>query len=146
MRIDERWNLILDAIREEEDINIEELQHLIFDSYECLEYVLSEYKKLTPDCLLAYKYIGQAAFYLSMNYLSSTPESVSDTVQDFLLGLCHSVENGFNRDYYEHSIPLGLNRHTPAGCAEPEADMSTYESFLKAFNDNVEYLKTRGYK
>ena len=30
--------------------------------------------------------------------------------------------------------------HIPAGCSDPEADMTTYESFEKDFNKNIEWV------
>ncbi len=59
----------------------------------------------------------------------------------FAEGLCYAIEKNFNCGYWENSIPLALDFHIPAGCAEPEANMATYESFLADFNDNAEWLR-----
>lgn len=83
--------------------------------------------------------------YLTTKHLERVPYPISSTFADCLEGLCYVIENGFSAGYYEHSLPLGLLRDIPAGCAAPEADMSSYESFLKEFDNNVEYLKSLGY-
>ena len=144
--LEEKWMLIVEDLPEEEDISDpEELKRLIFDTYQHLESALTDKNNYPRDLLLLYKYIVQACMHLSTKYLERVPHAVSVSFADCLEGLCYVIEKGFNTGYYEHSLPLGLSRHTPAGCADPEADMSSYESFLKEFDDNVEYLKSIGY-
>ena len=146
LSLQEKWMLIAEDLINEEDIfDQEELKHLIFDTYQHLESVLTDKNSYPRDLLPLYKYLVQASQYLNNSYLESVPAAVSATFGDFIEGLCYVIENGFDCGYLEHSLPLGLTRPTPAGCADPEADMSSYESFLKDFNDNVEYLKTIGY-
>ena len=146
LSLQEKWMLIAEDLINEEDIfDLEELKHLIFDTYQHLEAVLTDKNSYPRNLLPLYKYLVQASQYLNNSYLESVPAAVSAALGDCIEGLCYVIENGFDCGYYEHSLPLGLTRHTPAGCADPEADMSSYESFLKAFNDNVEYLKTIGY-
>lgn len=142
---EEPWKDLVDDLRNGTEIDLDKLKHLIANTYNECENIDSEAIYFPRQCLHIFKYVSQASFFFSMNYLPNVPHAVSAALGDFISGLCYVIENGFNCGYYEHSLPLGLTRHTPAGCADPEADMSSYKSFLKAFNDNVEYLKTIGY-
>ena len=47
------------------------------------------------------------------------------------------IENSFERGYYKISMPLELSYHNSRG----EADMSSFESFCKAFDDLIEMYK-----
>ena len=147
LKLEEKWMLIIEDLTEEEDIpDPEEFKHLIFDTFQYLESVHSENANYQKDLLLLYKYIIQTNSYLNLKSLESVPLSVNESFLDCLEGLCHVLEKGFDYGYLEHSLPLGFQRNIPSGCADPEADMSSYESFLKAFDNNVEYLKTIGYE
>ncbi len=137
----DKWELITEDNLELEAISAtDEFKHLIFDTYQFLESVLTEKGDIPRKLLTLYKYIAKTQMYLSINYLYNVPHSVSSSYSDCCEGLCHVFEKGFNNGYYEHSLPLGLTRHTPAGCASPEADMSSFESFLRSFDDNVDLL------
>ena len=147
LKLEDKWMLIVEDLTEEEDIpDLEEFKHLIFDTFQYLESVHSENANYQKDLLLLYKYIIQTNSYLNLKRLERVLLSVTESFIDCLEGLCHVFEKGFDYGYLEHSLPLGFQRHIPAGCADPEADMSSYESFLKAFDNNVEYLKTIGYE
>ena len=56
-------------------------------------------------------------------------------------GLIYVIENGFKVGYGKYPLPLGLSRHTPAGGADPEADMTSFDSFDKSFEGNVKLLR-----
>ena len=47
------------------------------------------------------------------------------------------IENSFERGYYKISMTLVLSYHNSRG----EADMSSFESFCKAFDDLIEMYK-----
>lgn len=142
MRNEEKWELMWDAFRYEEDVIIDDLKHLIFDTYEYLEYILQEGKEFPRYTLPMYKNIIQICTILGDRYVPHIRPSVSATVADFLAGLCRVYERGFDTGYYERSLPLGLRLHTPAGSQEPEADMATYETFLKSFDEQTDLLRT----
>ena len=147
LKLEEKWMLTVEDLMDEEDIpDLEGFKHLIFDTYQYLESVHSENANYRTDLLLLYKYIIQTSSYLNLKSLERVPPSVAESFIDSLEGLCYVFENGFGYGYLEHSLPLGFQRHIPTGCSDPEADMSSYESFLKAFDNNVEYLKTIGYE
>ena len=147
LKLEDKWMLIVEDLTEEEDIpNLEEFKHLIFDTYQYLESVHSENANYQKDLLLLYKYIIQTSSYLNLMRLERVPLSTAESFIDCLEGLCYVFENGFDYGYLEHSLPLGFQRNIPSGCANPEADMSSYDSFLKTFDNNVEYLKTIGYE
>ena len=147
LKLEEKWMLTVEDLMDEEDIpDLEGFKHLIFDTYQYLESVHSENANYRTDLLLLYKYIIQTSSYLNLKSLERVPPSVAESFIDCLEGLCYVFENGFDYGYLEHSLPLGFQRYIPAGCSDPEADMSSYESFLKAFDNNVEYLKSIGYE
>ena len=147
LKLEEKWMLTVEDLLEEEDIpDLEEFKHLIFDTYQYLESVLSENANYRTDLLLLYKYIIQTSSYLNLMRLERVPLSTAESFIDCLEGLCYVFENGFDHGYLEHSLPLGFQRNLPTGYSDPEADMSSYDSFLKAFNNNVEYLKSIGYE
>ena len=142
LSIEDKWALTVEDLLNEEDIQgIDEFKQQIFDTYQYLESVLPDKDGFPRKLLSLYKYIVQTHMYLSTKYLERVPHAVSSTFDDCCAGLCHVIEKGFNNGYYEHSLPLGLTRYTPAGCASPEADMSSFDSFLKSFDDNVDLLR-----
>ena len=142
LNIEDKWELTVEDLLNEEDIQgIEEFKQQIFDTYQYLESVLTDKEVFPRKLLPLYKYIVQTHMYLYSKYLERVPHAVSSTFDDCCAGLCRGIDKGFNNGYYEHSLPLGLTRHTPAGCASPEADMSSFESFLKSFDDSVELLR-----
>ena len=96
---------------------------------------------MTRNELTVYKYIGQMSFFLNTNNVDGVPESVSTSIADFLQGLSYVIEKSFDAGYGKNPLPIGLGRPTPGGCAEPEADMTTYETFEKDFDDNVNFLR-----
>ena len=134
------WNDLLECLRNKEEPDVESIRHLIFKTYHF------EKQEITGDSiprnrLGLYKLVAQFCESLSDNYPEGMTESVSDTCKAFAAGLCYVIENGFDCGYGTNPLPIGLTRHTPAGCAEPEADMTTYESFAAAFLENVEWLR-----
>ena len=91
--------------------------------------------------MTVYKYAGQIGYYFTTNLVEGIPESVSTTCADFLQGLCYVIEDTFDAGYGDNPLPIGLGRHTPAGGAYLEADMTTYETFEKAFDEQVASLQ-----
>ena len=142
LSIEDKWALTVEDLLNDEDIQgIDEFKQQIFDTYQYLESVLTDKNNFPHELMLLYKYIVQTHMYLSTKYLERVPYAISSTLKDCCAGLCYVIEKGFNNGFYEHSLPLGLTRHTPAGCASPEADMSSFDSFLKSFDDNVDLLR-----
>ncbi len=142
------WEDVLDAFQDFRHVDLERLKHLIAKTYDECEMMMATATNFPWGYLTVYKYVCQASFFLRINYLPFIPHSESAALEDFISGLCDEIENGFfsGDSDLEHPLHLGTTRHTPAGCSERQADMSTYESFLKAFDDDVEYLKTIGYE
>ena len=68
-------------------------------------------------------------------------EAEAESCKDFLEGLCFAVEEGFDAGYGVNSLPIGIMRNGFHGGAASEADMSTYETFNKAFEENMEELQ-----
>ena len=142
------WEEILDTFQDYRCVDMDSLKHLIAFTYDECEMRLATATYFPWHYLTVYKYVSQASYFLRMNYLPFIPHSKSAALEDFISGLCYEIENGFyNGDSnLEHPLHLDTTRHTPAGCSGRQADMSSYESFLKAFDDDVEYLKTIGYE
>ncbi len=142
MNLEELWEQIADELYMDMTCSdTEGLRHLIFDTYHFLEEKLTGKEDFPREFLKTYKHIVRACSFFSMQYLSDVPKSVSATFGDCLHGLCYVIEHGFDTGYYKHSLPMGLVRHTPAGCSEPETDMSSYASFTQSFDDNVTMLR-----
>lgn len=142
------WEEVLEAFQDYRHVDMDRLKHLIAYTYDECEMMMATAIHFPWHYLTIYKSISQASFFLRMNYLPFIPHSESATLEDFISGLCYEIENGFysGDSSLEHPLHLGTTRHTPAGCSEIQADMSSYESFLKAFDDDVEYLKSIGYE
>ena len=137
----ESWATIKDNCSELNEINLDELKHLIYNTYHFFKSEIGESKEINRSILALYNHIAGVSFYFVSNFAEGMTESVSSTFEDFLLGLCYVIEEGFDAGYTANPLPLGLGKHTPAGCANPEAEMTSYESFEKAFDKNVHDLQ-----
>lgn len=134
------WDDLLERLRNKEEPDLETIRRLIFEAYHF------EKQDITGDSiprnrLGLYKLVAQFCESLSESFPERMTESLSETFEQFAKGLCYVIENGFDCGYGANPLPIGLTTHTPAGCAEPEADMTTYESFAAAFQENVEWLR-----
>lgn len=136
----EKWDDLLNDLIDFNVVDTEEFKHLIFDTYCFFKENLAEGKEVPRDMLSVYKLIAQTKLFLSLNHMEGIPHRVSASFEDCTFGLCCVFERGFNIGYYKHGLPLGASIHIPAGCAAPEADMTSYESFSKSFEDNVEFV------
>ena len=135
-----RWGDLLECLRNKEEPDLEAIQRLIFETYHF------EKQDITGDSipgnrLELYKLVAQFCESLVESYPEGMTASVSETCEAFAAGVCYVIENGFDCGYGVNPLPIGLTMHTPAGCAEPEADMTTYESFAAAFQENVDWLR-----
>lgn len=136
------WSGIIESLCDGADgFNVDEVKKLIFDTYHHYKKEIGEANTVTRNELAVYKYIGQMSFFLNTNNVDRVPESVSTSIADFLQGLSYVIEESFDAGYGKNPLPIGLGRHTPGGCADPEADMTTYETFEKDFDDNVKFLR-----
>ena len=135
----ERWNELLECLRDHEKPDLETIQKLIFETY---HFAKNEIKgdSIPRNRLKLYKCIGQFCESLEENYPEGMIVSVSETCSAFAEGLCYVIENGFDDSYVENPLPVLMNMHIPAGCEKPWADMATYESYIAEFQDNVEWL------
>lgn len=132
------WEELLEILRCGEP-DLDAVKHLIFDTYWFLKSDLKG-DSIPRDQLELYKYICQVCQSLYLDYAGNMKQSESMTLHACALGLCFVYENGFV-GYGENPLQIGLNMHTPAGGSDPEADMTTYETFDKDFKENVEYLR-----
>ena len=138
----ESWLEVLEWLAEDpEEFDVETVKKLIFDTYHFYKQEVGDNGEVSRNLMIVYKYVSQAGFYLSTQFVDGVPESVSTTCADFLEGLSYVIEKTFDAGYGKNPLPMGLARHTPAGCAGAEADMTTYETFEKDFNDNITFLQ-----
>ena len=138
--IAEEWSDLVEILRYKDDPpDVEAFKRLIFETYHFSRNNLKG-DSIPRKKLELYKYICQVCESLSEEYPLEMKASLSETFQAYTMGLCYVIENGFDCGYLDNSLPSGLNRHTSAGCADPEADMTTYESFNKDFVQDVEWL------
>ncbi|MCR4715874.1 MAG: hypothetical protein K5656_01715 [Lachnospiraceae bacterium] len=136
------WLEVLEWLAEDlGEFDVETVKKLIFDTYHFYKKEVGDNGEVSRNLMIVYKYVSQAGFYLSTQFIDGVPESVSTTCADFLAGLSYVIEKTFDAGYGKNPLPMGLARHTPAGCADAEADMTTYETFEKDFNDNITFLQ-----
>ena len=141
INFEEKWQELLEGINLDRTLpDVDYFNHLIFDTYQLLreEHTADTIsKKLLP----LYRHIAQVSILLEYEYISDIPHSVQGALKESCWGLCYVIEHGFNSGYHEISMPTGLRSYTPAGCADSEADMSSFESYMKEFNSNIRYFK-----
>ena len=136
------WLEVLEWLAEDlGEFDVETVKKLIFDTYHFYKQEVGDNGEVSRNLMIVYKYVSQAGFYLSTQFVDGVPESVSTTCADFLEGLSYVIEKTFDAGYGKNPLPMGIARHTPAGCAGAEADMTTYETFEKDFNDNITFLQ-----
>ena len=138
----EGWSNVLNALSEDvRDFELETVKKLIYDTYHYYKETIGNSDKVERKNLVVYKCVGQLGYYLGNNNIDGISESVTATCADFLLGLCYVIEDTFDTGYGKNPLPLGVGEHTLSGGADPEADMTSYEAFEKAFEENVEMLR-----
>lgn len=131
------WEELLETLRCGEP-DLEAIKLLIFDTY---WYLKSELKSdaIPRDQLELYKYICQVCQSLYSDYAFGIKHSESMAFHAFASGLCLIFEVGFIA-YGDNNLRL-IFVDAPSGFYEPEADMTTYESFENDFNKTVEGVK-----
>lgn len=127
------WEELLETLRCGEP-DLEAIKHLIFDTYHFLKSDLTG-DTIPRNRLELYKYIGQVCQSLYTDYPIGMKHSETLVFLALASGLCFVYENGFV-GYDENSLRL-VFVDEPAGFYEPEADMTTYESFEKDFDKIV---------
>ena len=140
--LDEEWSKVLNTVSEDpRDFDLEVVKKLIYDTYHYFKKTVGNSDKVERESLKVYKYAGQLGYYLCNNNIDGIPESESTTCACFLQGLCYVIEDTFDAGYGKNPLPLGVGEHTLSGGADPEADMTSYETFEKTFEENVEMLR-----
>ena len=135
------WDEVLECLRDKEKPDLEAIQLLIFETYH-FEKMDIQSNFIPRNRLKLYKCISQFCQSLSENYPEGMAGSISDTCFDFASGVVYEIENGFQLYYgKDNHIPITGDHHIPAGCEPPWADITTYESFLQEFEENVEWLR-----
>lgn len=127
------WEELLETLRCGKP-DLETVKHLIFDTYHYLKANLTG-DTIPRNRLELYKYVGQACQSLYTDYPTGLKHSETLVFHAFASGLCFIYEAGFVA-YGENNLRLVFVEE-PAGFYEPEADMTTYESFEKDFDKIV---------
>lgn len=135
-----RWSKVLEDYPDILAFDVANFKHLIFDTYSYF-YQFKAYNSVLREDLEIYKYAVQFC-----NIRGDSPNNCEhyelETCLDFAEGLCQSIETGFQREYYQISLPLDNLYHVPAGCSASEADMSSYETYEKAFRRAlIDYMR-----
>lgn len=125
-----RWETVLKDYRDSFILDVANFKHLVFDTYSYF-YQFKDYNMVLREDLKIYKYAVQ--FIGGNDYPNNCEQYAFETCLDFAAGLCLSIENGFQRGYRKISLPLDNLYHIPAGCSASEVDMSSYETYEKAF-------------
>ena len=141
-RLMDGWDSLVETLTDNGYVEKEEIQHLCFDTYHFLRAEIGESEVIPKKLLPIYKAIGNTQILLYSNPLSEyLSESETGVFLDIMYGLCDVVEEGFDAGYGEYPLPLGTSRRTPAGGMDPEADMTSFESFQKSFEDYDQMLQ-----
>lgn len=132
-----QWDELLETIRWG-IVDLDKVKHLIYDTF---YYIKSDFKgdSIPREKLELYKYICQVCQALNTEYAVGIRQSESHMLQDCAMGLCFVVEHGL-LGYSGNSLLIGLN-DAVSGFYVPEADMTTYESFDKAFDKSADDLR-----
>ena len=137
-----KWSEILDIMQDGiEDNNLEDIKKAIFDTYHYYRKEVGDNTSIPRNRLIIYKYVAQVTSYMMTQYPRGFSEAEAESCKDFIEGLCFCIEEGFDAGYGANPLPIGLTREGLHGGADSEADMSTYETFNKAFEENVEELQ-----
>lgn len=128
----EQWEELLEILRCGH-ADLEEIKHLIFDTYNFLKNDIKG-DSVPRERLELYKYIAQVCQSLYLDYPLGMKNSEALAFYEFASGLCDAFEHGFV-GYLENSLQVDF--YCPGGFNNSEADMSTYESFEKAFDKKI---------
>lgn len=137
-RIQEAWEKVWkDYFLSGPVLDVTGFVRLVFDTYEYfLQY--KNYNSVLREELTIYKYIS--AFYLAADeYPENCEHYALDCCTDFAHGLCWAIENDFKRGMHKMCLPLLLDDPDHGG-ADSEADMSSYETYQKAFRKHMIYF------
>lgn len=132
-----QWDELLETIRWG-IVDLDKVKHLIYDTF---YYIKNDFKgdSIPREKLELYKYICQVCQVLSTEYAVGIRQSESHMLHACAMGLCFLFEHGF-LGYSGNSLLIGLN-DAVSGFYVPEADMTTYESFDKAFDKSADDLR-----
>ncbi len=129
----DKWESISENLYYEA-IVIEEFKTLVYDTYEYFRQS-REYNSVLREDLPIFRFI------CALNQHCDIPEGNSEAefavCKSMAESLCWVIENQFSRGYYKISMPLELSYHN----SRNEADMSSFESFCKAFDNLIEMYK-----
>ncbi len=129
----DKWESIAENLYYEA-IDIEEFKTLVYDTYEYFRQS-REYNSVLREDLPIFRFICKYQFCTDVP--PGNTEAEFAVCQSFAESLCWVIENSFERGYYKISMPLELSYQN----SRNEADMSSFESFSKAFDNLIEMYK-----
>lgn len=116
-------------------LDVTAFKHLVFDTYWYFR-KSKEYNSVLRDDLPIYRYIAWVVMAAN-----AFPETCKEyeflCCEDFAAGLLQAIEDGFQRRYHKVVLCLGLSYYVPAGCDAGEADMSSYDTYDRAFRSEL---------
>ena len=129
----DRWESIAEHLYYEAT-DIEEFKTLVYDTYEYFRQS-RDYNSVLREDIPIFRFMCKYQFCTDIP--SGNTEAEFTVCQSFAESLCWVIENGFERGYYKISMPLELSYHN----SHNEADMSSFESFCKAFDSLMQMYK-----
>lgn len=129
----DKWESISENLYYEA-INVEEFKTLVYDTYEYFRQS-RDYNSVLREDLPIFRFICKYQFCTDVP--PGNTEAEFTVCKSMAESLCWVIENSFERGYYKISMPLELSYHN----SRNEADMSSFESFSKAFNNLIEMYK-----
>ncbi len=126
-----RWENLTDE--DPDNVDFETLKKLIYDTYQYYKNSIADKDSVLRQNLLPYKYAAQMKYNLYWMHCGPEAQAYSAALE----GLCYVVEERFDAGYEKNPLPMGLLTRTPAGCADPEMDMTSFETFEKSIEDEI---------
>ena len=129
----DRWETLAENVYYEKT-DVEEFKILVYDTFEYFRQS-RDYNSVLREDLPIFRFICKYQFCTDIP--SGNTEAEFAVCQSFAESLCWVIENQFSRGYYKISMPLELSVHN----SRNEADMSSFESYSKAFDNLMQIYK-----
>lgn len=117
-----------------EAVEVEEFKILVYNTYDYFSRS-REYNSVLRADLPVYRHICTVQSHCDIP--DGNTEAEFMVCKSMSESLCWVIENNFRRGYYKMSMPLELSYHG----SRNEADMSSFDSFSKAFDELIGIYK-----
>lgn len=112
-------------------LDVTAFKRLVFDTYWYFR-KSKDYNSVPRDDLPIYRYIAWVVMAVDA-FPQTCKEYEFLCCNEFAAGLLQAIEDGFQRRYHKVVLCLGLTYHVPAGGDAGEANMSSYDTYDRAF-------------